>query len=187
MSLEELMGNLSLRPNNRHRGRRRRDRPKLFILRGLPGSGKSTLARQIRNEFGSAEIFSTDDFFRDESGRYHFKARELREAHEWNKERAKEAMEEGLNPIIIDNTNIHAWEMKPYVRMISIQSRICGICWKNKSHPWTPHLADVQDLKDVLLTSWWQIPLDTFRSLAESVHQWVRAVLSKQAGLRDIR
>ncbi|XP_028655151.1 NEDD4-binding protein 2-like 1 isoform X2 [Erpetoichthys calabaricus] len=117
MSLEELMGNLSLRPNNRHRGRRRRDRPKLFILRGLPGSGKSTLARQIRNEFGSAEIFSTDDFFRDESGRYHFKARELREAHEWNKERAKEAMEEGLNPIIIDNTNIHAWEMKPYVRM----------------------------------------------------------------------
>ncbi|KAG2457351.1 N42L2 protein, partial [Polypterus senegalus] len=117
MSLEELMGNLSLRANNRHRGRRRRDRPKLFILRGLPGSGKSTLARQIRNEFGSAEIFSTDDFFRDEFGRYHFNARELREAHEWNKKRAREAMEEGLNPIIIDNTNIHAWEMKPYVRM----------------------------------------------------------------------
>lgn len=29
-------------------------------------------------------------------------------------------MHDGRSPIIIDNTNIQAWEMKPYVRMVGI-------------------------------------------------------------------
>lgn len=33
---------------------------------------------------------------------------------------AKNAMHDGRSPIIIDNTNIQAWEMKPYVRMVGI-------------------------------------------------------------------
>lgn len=31
---------------------------------------------------------------------------------------AKDAMHHGRSPIIIDNTNIQAWEMKPYVKMV---------------------------------------------------------------------
>lgn len=31
---------------------------------------------------------------------------------------AKNAMHDGRSPIIIDNTNIQAWEMKPYVSMV---------------------------------------------------------------------
>lgn len=27
-------------------------------------------------------------------------------------------MKNGKSPVIIDNTNIHAWEMKPYVIMV---------------------------------------------------------------------
>uniref|UniRef100_A0A8U7NHJ9 Uncharacterized protein n=1 Tax=Corvus moneduloides TaxID=1196302 RepID=A0A8U7NHJ9_CORMO len=27
-------------------------------------------------------------------------------------------MKNGKSPVIIDNTNIHAWEMKPYVMMV---------------------------------------------------------------------
>lgn len=32
---------------------------------------------------------------------------------------AKEAFERGTNPIIIDNTNMQGWEMKPYVVQVS--------------------------------------------------------------------
>lgn len=31
---------------------------------------------------------------------------------------ARKAMKNGKSPVIIDNTNIHAWEMKPYVMMV---------------------------------------------------------------------
>ena len=33
---------------------------------------------------------------------------------------AKEAFERGANPIIIDNTNMQGWEMKPYVALVSL-------------------------------------------------------------------
>lgn len=32
---------------------------------------------------------------------------------------AKDAFERGSNPIIIDNTNMQGWEMKPYVAQVS--------------------------------------------------------------------
>lgn len=31
---------------------------------------------------------------------------------------AKEAFEKKISPIIIDNTNLQAWEMKPYVALV---------------------------------------------------------------------
>lgn len=34
---------------------------------------------------------------------------------------AKEAFEKGANPIIIDNTNMQAWEMRPYVAQVSME------------------------------------------------------------------
>ena len=39
-----------------------------------------------------------------------------------------------------------------------------------------PH--NLQDLKDLLLTSWCQIPQRTFRGLVESMPRWVRVVLA---------
>ncbi|XP_066555841.1 NEDD4-binding protein 2-like 1 isoform X2 [Amia ocellicauda] len=115
-NIVHALQNISLHRSGRRRRRRRRPR-ELYILRGLPGSGKSVLARQIKNNYGQAEIFSTDDYFRDENGHYRFKASLLKRAHKWNQMRAREAMEDGESPIIIDNTNIHLWEMKPYVEM----------------------------------------------------------------------
>uniref|UniRef100_A0A3Q3JTD4 Transposase Tc1-like domain-containing protein n=1 Tax=Monopterus albus TaxID=43700 RepID=A0A3Q3JTD4_MONAL len=44
----------------------------------------------------------------------------------------------------------------------------------------SPH--SLQDLKDLLMTSWCQIPEDTFRGLVESMPQRVRAVLAEQGG-----
>nr|XP_046245559.1 NEDD4-binding protein 2-like 2 isoform X2 [Scatophagus argus] len=88
----------------------------LILMRGLPGSGKSTLARELVSTGPSGLILSTDDYFAHRGG-YRYDAGLLGEAHEWNQRRAKAAMRDGRSPIIIDNTNIQAWEMKPYVKM----------------------------------------------------------------------
>ncbi|XP_045690096.1 NEDD4-binding protein 2 isoform X1 [Phyllostomus hastatus] len=88
----------------------------LVLLRGLPGSGKSFLARTLQEDNPSGIILSTDDYFYI-NGRYQFDVKYLGEAHEWNQNRAKEAFEKKVSPIIIDNTNLQAWEMKPYVAL----------------------------------------------------------------------
>nr|XP_025964654.1 NEDD4-binding protein 2-like 2 [Dromaius novaehollandiae]XP_025964655.1 NEDD4-binding protein 2-like 2 [Dromaius novaehollandiae] len=88
----------------------------LLLLRGLPGSGKSTLSRFLLGQNYDGIVFSTDDYFRQQD-RYTYNAAQLGDAHDWNQKRAKQAMEQGKSPIIIDNTNTQAWEMKPYVEM----------------------------------------------------------------------
>ncbi|KAM9314231.1 NEDD4-binding protein 2 isoform 2-T2 [Pholidichthys leucotaenia] len=86
----------------------------LVLLRGPPGSGKSTLARALLEQNPSGVILSTDDYFT-QNGQYQFDPTTLGEAHEWNHRQAKEAFERGTTPIIIDNTNMQGWEMKPYI------------------------------------------------------------------------
>uniref|UniRef100_A0A8C2FAY1 NEDD4-binding protein 2-like n=1 Tax=Cyprinus carpio TaxID=7962 RepID=A0A8C2FAY1_CYPCA len=88
----------------------------LVLLRGAPGSGKTTLANAMLVQNPGGVVLSTDDYFT-RNGKYHFEANLLGEAHEWNHQRAKEAFEKGQTPIIIDNTNMQCWEMKPYVAM----------------------------------------------------------------------
>ncbi|NWX84630.1 N42L1 protein, partial [Nothoprocta pentlandii] len=74
------------------------------------------ISRQLKRDSPSAVVLSTDDFFI-RSGVYVFEPDLLEDAHRWNQARAEKAMKNGKSPVIIDNTNIHAWEMKPYVMM----------------------------------------------------------------------
>src|SRR5574337_1008108 len=86
---------------------------KIIIMRGVPGSGKSTKAKRLAGETGV--IFSTDDFFMRE-GQYVFDGKQIAKAHGWNQARAAVAMQQGISPIVVDNTNTVAWEAAPYVR-----------------------------------------------------------------------
>lgn len=89
----------------------------LIILRSLPGSGKSFLANQFKKYFG-AEIFSTDEFFIDKDfGHYQFDAAKLCKAHFWNQNRCKKAIDSRYERVIIDNTNLTAKEVRPYLDM----------------------------------------------------------------------
>nr|XP_046269555.1 NEDD4-binding protein 2 isoform X2 [Scatophagus argus] len=108
----------------------------LVLLRGAPGSGKSTLARALVEHNPGGVRLSTDDYFT-QHGEYWFDPSALGEAHEWNHKRAKEAFEKGDNPIIIDNTNMQSWEMRPYVVQAlkhgyKVLFREPDTWWKNK-------------------------------------------------------
>jgi len=93
---------------------------KLFILQGASGSGKSTLAAKLAKEH-NAIICSTDAYHLEVEGTeyvYRFKADRLGEFHRRNINYATGYMAMHRS-VIIDNTNIHAWEAKPYV-MIAV-------------------------------------------------------------------
>ncbi len=83
----------------------------LVIMRGLPGSGKSHAAES----YGGL-ILSTDQYFMI-TGSYEFNPGLIGAAHSWNQQRCEYAMEDKVPVIVIDNTNIRLWEMKPYVML----------------------------------------------------------------------
>uniref|UniRef100_A0A8B9PQB2 Uncharacterized protein n=1 Tax=Apteryx owenii TaxID=8824 RepID=A0A8B9PQB2_APTOW len=80
--------------------------------------------RQLKRDYPNAVVLSTDDFF-NRNGVYVFQHDFLEEAHKWNQARADKVMKNGKSPVI-DNTNIHAWEMKPYVMMPGAMLRFAG-------------------------------------------------------------
>lgn len=97
-----------------------RPNQELIIMRGIPGSGKSTKAKTL---VGKGSIHSTDDvitskgdynkFFDDMIASGNFSA--LSSAHAENLNNAVEDMLMGVTPIVIDNTNIRAFEPKAYI------------------------------------------------------------------------
>ncbi|XP_072493210.1 NEDD4-binding protein 2-like 2 [Notamacropus eugenii] len=88
----------------------------LILSRNLPGSGKTTLSPVLLGQNHGGIIFSTDDYFRHRNG-YTYNVRQFGDAHDCNQSRAKKAIDQGRSPVITDNTNTQAWEMKPYVEM----------------------------------------------------------------------
>lgn len=97
---------------------RKIEKKKFILLRGLPGSGKSTKAKKLAGENG--KIFSTDDFFVNEDGKYIFDKKSLGKAHTWNQTRTLEAIWDRVPTIIIDNTNTTLKELKSYKRHIEL-------------------------------------------------------------------
>jgi len=93
----------------------------LIIMRGIPGSGKSTKAKSL---IGKGAIHSTDDvisasgdykkFFADMVTANDFSR--IGNMHKQNLQNAIQSMESGVTPVIIDNTNIRAFEPKAYIQ-----------------------------------------------------------------------
>ncbi|XP_068440637.1 NEDD4-binding protein 2-like 2 isoform X2 [Clinocottus analis] len=83
-------------------------------------------------------ILSTDDYFACRDG-YRYDPGLLGAAHEWNLNRAKDAMHDVRSPIIIDNTNVQAWEMKPYVELALEKGYKVDFCEPDTSWKFDPY------------------------------------------------
>jgi NEDD4-binding protein 2 len=89
---------------------------KLIIIRGISGSGKSFLAKSIAEKYSCYIILSTDDFFI-KNNEYKFDHNYLGAAHNWNYARCCKAVFDGIENIIIDNTNTQFWEFEKYCKI----------------------------------------------------------------------
>lgn len=99
----------------------------LFILRGLPGIGKSLLAKFLADSTEGI-IFSADDYFINAvTEEYKFDKEKLPDAHKWNFERFKKALEEKKSPIIIDNSNIVSHHYWHYLDQGQRNNYLCSI------------------------------------------------------------
>lgn len=91
----------------------------LWILRAPSGSGKSTIAEVLDIHFfrstASCEQFEADMFFYDMDGNYNFDGSKLGEAHKWCREGVEDAMNKGMQHVIVSNTSTTEKEVKPYV------------------------------------------------------------------------
>ncbi|NXC41998.1 N42L1 protein, partial [Penelope pileata] len=175
--LLRALGGLSLQPLPRRPPRRRFGRT-LVLLRGLPGSGKSTLARQLKCDHPSAVVLSTDDFFT-RSGVYVFEPDFLEDAHKWNQKRARKAMKNGKSPVIIDNTNIHAWEMKPYVMMAREYSY--EVVFREPDTPWK------FNVRELMRRNIHDVPRQKIQQMKEQYEHYVtfHSVLHSEKPSRD--
>lgn len=111
----------------------------MIIMRGAPGCGKSYLAREIvaatTNDETYNHIFSTDSFFYDQRGNYHFDVSKLGDAHDSNRKRVDQYAGSGWSPIIVDNTNIKVWEMRNYFEIAVRWGYVVHIVEPN--NPWS--------------------------------------------------
>ncbi len=92
-------------------------RQTVLINRAVPGSGKSSFARIIfatmEREGVSVCVHSTDDYFMVDV-RYVFDIRKLGEYHRRNLAAFKASLAEGIGLVVLDNTDEHPWETRPY-------------------------------------------------------------------------
>lgn len=133
---------------------------KIFLLyRGLSGSGKSTSSKkqlkQAEDKGLVGVICSADDYFvRD--GKYEFKGNKLNEAHRECFNKFVDALVEGFDLVILDNTSIRIEEFETYVKV----AKLAG---------YKVQIIEKKPKDDAELVSWWKrcvhdVPLDKVRS-----------------------
>lgn len=93
---------------------------KLLLYKGTSGAGKTTHAEKtmlwLEEQHYSVEYCSADRYFYTHE-KYEFDPLKLKEAHSQCFDNFMEAIANRTNYIIVDNTNLHDWEIAPYIRL----------------------------------------------------------------------
>ena len=88
----------------------------LILLRGLPGSGKTTIANLLSEE-GKYPVLSIDSYFTNDRGEYHFEFPNNHLAYKACETQTRDALENKIEKVFVDNTFTLEWEMEPYFKM----------------------------------------------------------------------
>ncbi len=105
-------------------------KPKMIIYRGLPGAGKDTHIAQFQKalalEHCDLKVFSADDFwYRNPERTYQFDPKRIGEAHtscfsgvlNCLEHRFQFGCQHPAPYIVVNNTNISAYEIAPYIAL----------------------------------------------------------------------
>jgi len=140
---------------------------KLIIMQGIPGSGKSRVARKLAKRLG-ASIVSADDL----PGLYAadgFHPELLGEAHKRCFRLAVEHARAG-HSVIVDNTNLTALEMAPYVALgaafgytVEIVRVLCPqpVAYARQTHgvPLAVHRGMARRLREFQMPPYWDVTI----------------------------
>jgi len=141
----------------------------VFLMRGLPGSGKSFLVNAITELYNECKpvICTADQFFYDKNGIYRWDPMRLKDAHEFCQTTFKNALKEGKKMIIVDNTNVTAWEMRHYFIPASRASYTYRVIVAEPKTPWRfdPMQLSLKNSHEV-----------SFEVLEKKVRSYVQAV-----------
>lgn len=84
----------------------------IIVMRGIPGAGKTTWAK---NTFPNGHIVSADDYH-SRMGTYSYDKEQSQEAHNWCVRSFIDlARLNRMEVVIVDNTNIFAVDIAPYI------------------------------------------------------------------------
>ena len=95
----------------------------VIMNRAVPGSGKTTITNCIVDTLKksklSVSIHSTDEYFM-VGNRYVFDIEKLGQYHKYNLKEFKTSLQNGIDVVICDNTNIAPWQTEPYTKLARI-------------------------------------------------------------------
>ena len=94
---------------------------RVIILRGPSGSGKSTKAKELVAKEPDSIIHSTDDYF-GIGNEYKFDPSKLGMYHQLNYTSFVSSLSRGVKLVVVDNTNLSAWEYQRYAE----SAKNCG-------------------------------------------------------------
>lgn len=87
-----------------------------YIFKAISGSGKSSVAALIAKGYDQYIICSTDNYFM-KGGKYCFDPKMLGQYHDNTLHDVENAMIKELDCVILDNTNLKAEHIKPYIKL----------------------------------------------------------------------
>lgn len=116
----------------------------LYIMRGVPGCGKTYRAHQLVDQ-DKTRIFSADKWFSPtedpEEYRRNWSKEKLFVAHNWCKSKLADAMQRGVSPVVVDNTNVKRRDFMPYIDMAK-QYQYMYIIEESQS-PWWAEIREL--------------------------------------------
>jgi tRNA uridine 5-carbamoylmethylation protein Kti12 len=138
----------------------------IAILQGCPGSSKSTLAKNIvryANECRlSSVICSADDYFINPvTNTYEFDKNKLHNAHRYCKSKFDKAVNENINWIIVDNTNVNLSSIKVYLDIVGYKYKIVR-----------PNTDWYFDAEECFKKNTHNVPLETIQRMIDSIKKF---------------